>query len=316
MSLRWRLTVAVGTALCVAILAPALVWITSLAPAAWSSATFLVVFLVGTAVLFILCFVIARLLADAVTAPIFGAAARIEHIADTGNDLPDAPLHSVAELDRLLSAVRHLVATARGRERRLATAIGALAHDVRTDLRAIATVLAQGRTVAGGDVVIPASTADLLDRELERARSMTSDLVVLMRSPEALPVPGPAPYDVAGLVEDVVAAAAVRSSVAVAVEIEKRFERRVPRALIERALRNVIDNAVRYARTSVTVRVYDGLVVVADDGPGMKRDASAALASGLHGYGFQIASRLAELGGGRVAIERSDASGTVVLVYV
>jgi CheY-like chemotaxis protein len=52
-----------------------------------------VVFVVGTAVLFLLCFIIARLLADAVTAPIFGAAARIEHIADTGNDLPDAPLH-------------------------------------------------------------------------------------------------------------------------------------------------------------------------------------------------------------------------------
>jgi signal transduction histidine kinase len=310
------LTVAVGTALFVAILAPALVWITSLAPAAWSSPAFVVGFLSGTGVVLGLCFVIARLLADAVTAPIFAAAARIEHIADTGNDLPDAPLHAVAELDRLLSAVRHLVETSRGRERRLATAIGALAHDVRTDLRAIATVLTQGRTATGGDVVLPAVTADLVDREIERARSMTSDLVVLMRSPEMLPVPGPAPVDVAGLVEDVVASAAARSSVALAVEIEKRFERRVPRALIERALRNVIDNAIRYARTSVTVRVYDGLVIVADDGPGMKRDASDALSSGLHGYGFQIASRLAELVGGRVAIERSDASGTVVLVYV
>ncbi len=316
MSLRWRLTVVLGTASCVAILAPALAWITSLAPSAWSSVGFVIAFTVGVALLLILSFVLARLLADAVTAPIFGAAARIEHIADTGNDLPDAPFQTVAELDRLLTAVRHLVATARGRERRLATAIGALAHDVRTDLRAIATVLAQGRTIAGGDVVIPASTADLLDRELERARSMTSDLVVLMRSPDTQPVPGPASFDVAGLVEDVVASAAVRSSVALAVEIEKRFERSVPRALIERALRNVVDNALRYARTSVTVRVYDGLVIVADDGPGMKWDQNEALASGLHGYGFQIACRLAELGGGRVAVERSDASGTVVLVYV
>jgi two-component system, OmpR family, sensor kinase len=310
------LTVAVGTALSVAILAPALVWISFLAPTAWSSAGFVVGFVSAGAVLFFLCFAIARLLADAVTAPIFAAAARIEHIADTGNDLPDAPLHTVGELDHLLSAVRHLVETARGRERRLATAIGALAHDVRTDLRAIATVLTLGRTGPGGDVVLPAATADLVDREIERARTMTSDLVVLMRSPETLPEPGPTPVDVAGLVEDVVASVAARSSVAVAIEIEKRFERPVPRALVERALRNVIDNAVRYARTSVTVRVYDGLVIVADDGPGMQREASDALASGLHGYGFQIASRLAELVGGRVAIERSDASGTVVLVYV
>ncbi|MFU8887004.1 MAG: sensor histidine kinase [Trueperaceae bacterium] len=299
-----------------AILAPALVWISSLAPAAWSSTAFVVGFLVGTAVLFVVCFVIARLLADAVTAPIFAAAARIEHIADTGNDLPNAPLNTVGELDRLLAAVRHLVDTARGRERRLATAIGALAHDVRTDLRAIATVLTQGRTAAGGDVVLPAATADLVDREIERARSMTSDLVVLMRTPETIPAPAPAPVDVAALVEEVVAAVAARSAVPLAVEIEKRFERRVPRALIERALRNVVDNAVRHARTSVTVRVYDGLVIVADDGPGMQRASGDALASGLHGYGFQIASRLAELVGGRVAVERSDASGTVVLVYV
>jgi len=300
----------------VAILAPALVWISSLAPAAWSSTAFVVGFLVGAAVLFVVCFVIARLLADAVTAPIFAAAARIEHIADTGNDLPNAPLNTVGELDRLLAAVRHLVDTARGRERRLATAIGALAHDVRTDLRAIATVLTQGRTAAGGDVVLPAATADLVDREIERARSMTSDLVVLMRTPETIPAPAPAPVDVAALVEEVVAAVAARSPVPLAVEIEKRFERRVPRALIERALRNVVDNAVRHARTSVTVRVYDGLVIVADDGPGMQRASGDALASGLHGYGFQIASRLAELVGGRVAVERSDASGTVVLVYV
>ena len=99
------MTVAVGTALCVAILAPALVWISSLAPAAWSSGAFVVGFLAGTALLFLICFVIARLLAEAVTAPIFAAAARIEHIADTGNDLPNAPPHTVAELDRLLGEV-------------------------------------------------------------------------------------------------------------------------------------------------------------------------------------------------------------------
>lgn len=311
------MTVAVGTALCVAILAPTLVWISSLAPAAWSSATFIVGFLAGTVILFVLCFAVARVLAEAMTAPIFAAAARIEHIANTGSDLPNAASHTVAEVDHLLEAVRHLVETSRGREGRLATAIGALAHDVRTDLRAIATVLTQGRTIAGGDVVLAAATADLVDREIERARSMTSDLVVLMRSPEAPPVPAPGPVDVADLVEDVVASVAARSSVTLAIEIEKRFERRVPRALIERALRNVVDNAVRYARTSVTVRVFDGLIIVADDGPGMAADSGRdALASGLHGYGFQIASRLAELVGGRVAIERSDASGTVVLVYV
>ena len=307
---------AVGTALSVAILAPALVWISFLAPTAWSSAGFVVGFVAAGAVLFFLCFAIARLLADAVTAPIFAAAARIEHIADTGNDLPDAPPNTVGELDRLLAAVRHLVDTGRGRERRLATAIGALAHDVRTDLRAIATVLSQGRTGPGGDVQLPAGTADLVDREIERARSMTSDLVVLMRSPEAPPTPAAAPVEVAALVEEVVAAVAARAPVSIAVEVEKRFERRVPRALVERALRNVIDNAVRYARAAVTVRVYDGLVIVADDGPGMQRSAGDAIASGLHGYGFQIASRLAELAGGRVAVERSDASGTVVLVYL
>ena len=47
---------AVGTALSVAILAPALVWISFLAPAAWSSAGFVVGFVAAGAVLFFLCF--------------------------------------------------------------------------------------------------------------------------------------------------------------------------------------------------------------------------------------------------------------------
>lgn len=315
-SLRSRLTWAVGIAMFAAVLAPALVLVSASAPAAWTSVVFVVGFVVTSLVLLAGCLAVAHVFVRALTAPIEAMAARLDVLAESGVDLPSTTDQTFAELERLLESVRHLVAASRAREHRLETAVGALAHDVRTGLRAIATVVGQGRAAPGGDVRLAAATADQVERELERARTMASDLVVLMRESEVrFAAAGPA-VDVAVLAREVADASAVGSGVRIEVEVVKPFVRSASRALMERTLRNILDNAVRHARSSVLVRVFDGLVVVADDGPGFGRRDVSATAVGLHGYGFEIASRLAELVGGRVAIEASNDRGTTVLVYL
>jgi signal transduction histidine kinase len=315
-SLRWRLSVAVGTALFVAVLAPAVVWVSTVAPAAWTSVTFAASFVGGTAALVVVCVSISRAFVHEVLTPIDEMVSRVDFAALSGEELPPSRAGTFVELERLLGSVRHLVHVSREREHRLETAVGALAHDVRLGLRAVATVVSQGRDSGRGSLVLPSETADLVESELERARTMASDLVVLMR--ERAPrtaAEGPL-ADVSSLVQEVATAASAGTDVKVTVQIEKPFSRQTPAALIERALRNVMDNAIRHARTSVIVRVYDGVVAVTDDGPGMGAREGSAMTSAMHGYGFEIASRMAELLGGRVVVEQSDDRGTTVLVYL
>jgi signal transduction histidine kinase len=292
------------------------VWISIYAPMAWTSTVFVFGFLLGVILLFVAAVALGTSMARAVTAPIAAATARIAHLAETGSDVPGAGTKGLVEIDELLTATKSLVTTTRSREARMATAVGALAHDVRTDLRAIATVIQQSRDEASGDLHLPSSSASLVEREIARVRSMTSDLVLMMKTPEQREGDSRTSVDIARLVEDVVSAVLVGAKVPIHLAVEKRFQRAIPSTLIERTLRNLIDNAARYARTSVVVRVFDGLIVVSDDGPGFASAQTSARSVGVHGHGFEIASRLAEISGGRVAIERSDDRGTVVLVYL
>lgn len=102
-------------------------------------------------------------------------------------------------------------------------------------------------------------------------------------------------------------------------------------ALLERALENLILNAVRYARHSVKLTVYPGLVRIADDGHGLPAPLeyltqpfrSKALdvgghevAGGAGGIGLFVARRVLEVHGGRLVVEGTSSHGTVLLAYI
>lgn len=100
---------------------------------------------------------------------------------------------------------------------------------------------------------------------------------------------------------------------------------------LERALYNLISNAVRYARSRITVEVFPGMLRIGDDGPGLP-DALERLAqpfngqpvdiagrrytAGTGGLGLFIARRVLEAHGGRLVMEASGAHGTVLLAYL
>ncbi|MFD6889518.1 ATP-binding protein [Streptomyces sp. NPDC059957] len=139
------------------------------------------------------------------------------------------------------------------------------------------------------------------------------------------PAPRTEPVDLALLAaED----AARRPETGVALRLDARAP--VPAAgdpaRLERALANLVDNALRYARTGVVVRASAAegwaLLEVADDGPGIpeadrdrvferfvRLDADRGRAGGGTGLGLAIAREIARAHGGEVSALPAPAGG-------
>ena len=103
------------------------------------------------------------------------------------------------------------------------------------------------------------------------------------------------------------------------------------RPLMERALGNLVSNALRYARSGVSVHVAQGLVRIADDGPGLPAPlehlaqpfrsepitvGDVRVSGGASGIGLFFARRVLELHGGKLVVEKTGHKGTVLLAYV
>jgi len=106
----------------------------------------------------------------------------------------------------------------------------------------------------------------------------------------------------------------------IAIEVEGKGRAKVDRDMLERALDNLIDNAIRFARSRVLIRVGDGWVEVADDGPGLPGSVESltkpyrssrfqGVRSGSAGLGLFIARRVAEIHHGRLTACKSPLGG-------
>ncbi|MCM1975723.1 HAMP domain-containing sensor histidine kinase [Streptomyces sp. G1] len=165
--------------------------------------------------------------------------------------------------------------------------------------------------------------------DTERLQGIAADLLLLARL-DGGPAPRTEPVDLALLAaED----AARRPEPRVALRLDARAP--VPAAgdpaRLERALANLVDNALRYARTGVVVRASaeDGwaLLEVTDDGPGIpetdrdrvferfvRLDADRSRAGGGTGLGLAIAREIARAHGGEVSALPAPAGGGARLV--
>ncbi len=100
---------------------------------------------------------------------------------------------------------------------------------------------------------------------------------------------------------------------------------------LERALYNLLSNAVRYARGRIDVEVFPGMVRIRDDGPGLPEPlerlaqpfngqpveiAGRQYTAGSGGLGLFIARRVLEAHGGRLVTESTGERGTVLLAYL
>ncbi|MFE9021916.1 ATP-binding protein [Streptomyces sp. NPDC007808] len=98
-------------------------------------------------------------------------------------------------------------------------------------------------------------------------------------------------------------------------------------AALERAVVNVLDNAVKFSPEGGTIEValHDGVLTVRDHGPGIPADelpyvfdrfwrSPSARALPGSGLGLSIVARTVEQAGGQVTLERAEGGGTVATV--
>jgi two-component system, OmpR family, sensor histidine kinase MprB len=269
----------------------------------------------------------ARLAAGQVLQPVRRLTAAVEHVTATRDLTASVPAGGRDEIGRLARSftvmMRALDESVTAQRRLVADA----SHELRTPLTSLTTNLELLDERAGAtDPLAP----ELVHAARDQARELTdlvNDVVDLARYGEGETHTEDARLDL--LAERVVRRAADRARGAV------RFELRTAETLvhadpdaIERAIANLVDNAVKWSPPGgrVVVSVAAGGVAVADEGPGIPPAdlpyvfdrfyrSPAARALPGSGLGLAIVRQIAETYGGRVSAEPRP-TGTLIRLYL
>jgi two-component system sensor histidine kinase MprB len=253
----------------------------------------------------------------------------VEHIArteDLDTRIGEEGTDEIARLSRSFNTMTTALAASRERQRQLIADAG---HELRTPLTSLRTNIdLLLRAEATGRELDPSARHNLLvsvKAQMRELSSLVGDLLELARPDEV----GPVREDVAfhDVVERAVERARLRGpGLTVEAATEPWYVRGDP-ASLERAVVNVLDNAVKFSPAGgvVTVRLVDGELTVRDQGPGVRdedlphvferfwRSPTARSLPGS-GLGLSIVARVVGECGGRVALEPAPGGGTLVRV--
>jgi len=209
--------------------------------------------------------------------------------------------------------------------------LAAVSHDLRTPL---ASIRAAATSLLGDDVVFePAATKELLqtiDAEAERLNALVGDLLDMSRLQSGALV---SKATAVGL-EEVVAAAlsSLPSGAMVDVDVTEALPRvNVDAALLERAVANIVENAVRFSPPGKPVIIEAGTIAgrvdlrVIDGGCGIavadrervfrpfQRLGDSPNGDGV-GLGLAVAKGFVEAMGGELSIEDTPGGGCTMVV--
>ncbi len=253
----------------------------------------------------------------------------VEDIARTER-LTRLPVEGYDEVARLAGAFNSLVSSvgaSRDRQRQLVADAG---HELRTPLTSLRTNLdllsqaddrgglpAEARTELLGDV----------RAQIEELTTLIGDLIELAREEPSAPVVEP--VDLSEVVERAIARVRLRAP---GITFDTHLSRWVVQGEssgLERAVTNILDNAAKWSPPGgrVTVRLTDGVLAVADQGPGIaEKDlphvfdrfyrSTESRAMPGSGLGLSIVSQVAERHGGVARAASGPDGGALVTVKI
>ncbi|MFG2559177.1 sensor histidine kinase [Streptomyces sp. NPDC048496] len=250
----------------------------------------------------------------------------VEHVARTEDLSLRIPVEGEDEIARLSRSFNSMTASLASSRDRQAQLIADAGHELRTPLTSLRTnIELLARSDETGRPIPPDDRRALMKSvtaQMTELASLIGDLQELARPDAAQP----GPLQVVGL-HDIASAALERArlrgpELTITADLEPWYVRAEPAAL-ERAVVNVLDNAVKFSpqHGTVAVALRGGELTVVDQGPGIPaeelpyvferfwRSPSARQLPGS-GLGLSIVARTVQQAGGEVALNPSPGGGT------
>jgi signal transduction histidine kinase len=234
------------------------------------------------------------------------------------------------EIGRLATTMNDMLARVEQAQARQRRFVADASHELRSPLTRMRTELEvdlQHPTTAD-----PAATQRSVLEEVIALQQLVDDLLVLARSDSwRSTVAAAGPIAIGDVVADVVHRVRSPDGLAVEVAVAGRAVVTGLPGELARAISNVLDNAIRHARTTVRLSVGsdDGsvAVVVEDDGPGIpvvdaervferfaRLDAARNVDDGGAGLGLSIARDIVERHGGTLVVDTSYERGARLVI--
>jgi two-component system sensor histidine kinase MprB len=231
------------------------------------------------------------------------------------------------EVGRLSAAFNEMLQALAGAREQQRQLVADASHELRTPLTSLRTNIEVLSRAAERNQLDEASTRALMHDvrvELEALSTLVAEIVDLASDAAAADSSPFEPVDLAQLVRDTATRAARRHGVVVDVRVERSATVVGVPALLERAVSNLLENAAKWDRSGIPIEaaVDGGAVRVRDHGPGLRGADPARLFDRFYrgpdsqrtpgsGLGLAIVKQVVDRHGGRVlAADLGD--GTVV----
>ena len=262
------------------------------------------------------------LVADRAVRPVArltSAAERVATTRDLDTRIEDAGKDELGRLGRAFNAMMTALRTSKEQQDRL---VHDASHELRTPLTSLRTNV---ELLQRAESMSPEQRAPILDdvvHELDELTALVTELVDLATDQHV--AADATEFDLGELVDGVVDRQQRRTETQIVVDADDSVVNGVYSA-IDRAVNNLVENAVKFSPsgTRVDVTVRDGVVTVADQGPGIapadresvferfwRADTSRTMPGS--GLGLSIVADVAESHGGSVAVVDGDAEGATI----